>query len=313
MQSPATRPGIDPGSQPSSHPESTRTVTPPAALLGARDSTALELHLERQPDPGDALSQAIRAKLAGARQVLAEAIEPDRLCTGRYLWLRRDGAAPEGPFRLLHPIPAHCPEPAIDLLSATGIALVGLRRGDRTRFEHGDGRVWTIELVHVASDPSGAGLPADEHTPSSQSPRSSAGSTGSGQGLGPERPTILIERQQGQRLAQLADQALDHAPDIAGRLLDELERAQWVEDGQLPTDVVAIGREVDYLDEASGQQRSIRLVWPAQADLDRGRISILTAVGTGLIGVRSGAAIDWRVQDGSTRRLRILAVRVAED
>ena len=123
------------------------------------------------------------------------------------------------------------------------------------------------------------------------------------------RPAIVLGQDQARRLAGLAEQALDRAPDIAGRLYDEIERAQLVVDDELPDDVVAMEKEIDFVDESSGQRRTVRLVWPADADIANGRVSILTPVGTGLIGLRKGDAIDWRVQDGSTRRLRIIAVR----
>jgi regulator of nucleoside diphosphate kinase len=50
------------------------------------------------------------------------------------------------------------------------------------------------------------------------------------------------------------------------------------------------------------------LVYPAEADIEAGRISILTPVGAGLIGLAEGASILWPDRDGHERRLRIIAV-----
>jgi regulator of nucleoside diphosphate kinase len=56
----------------------------------------------------------------------------------------------------------------------------------------------------------------------------------------------------------------------------------------------------------------VRLVLPAEADLDAGRISILTPVGAGLIGMRAGDEIDWPCPDGRPRILKIVDVRQSQ-
>lgn len=124
-----------------------------------------------------------------------------------------------------------------------------------------------------------------------------------------QRPALVIAQSQAVRLSALAENALDNVPDVAGRLLDELERARVVPDAELPDDVVAMGSDVDFRDEVGGRDRSVRLVYPTEADIDANRISVMTPVGAALIGLSVGQAIDWQVQDGSVRRLRIVAVR----
>ena len=62
------------------------------------------------------------------------------------------------------------------------------------------------------------------------------------------------------------------------------------------------------VDEASGAVRSVRLVYPSDADIASGRISILTPIGAGLIGMRAGSAILWPDRDGHERALTIRAV-----
>ncbi len=122
-------------------------------------------------------------------------------------------------------------------------------------------------------------------------------------------PPLILGDDQARRLTALADGALDRIPDIAGRLLDELERAQVVPDAEVPGDVVGMGSEVVFRDESASRERRVTLVYPAEADIDAGRISILTPVGTGLIGLRVGQSIDWPIGDGAVHRLRIVSVR----
>ncbi len=121
-------------------------------------------------------------------------------------------------------------------------------------------------------------------------------------------PSLILGSDQARRLTALADGALDRIPDIAGRLLDELERAQILPEAEVPGDVVGMGSEVVFRDESASRERRVTLVYPAEADIDAGRISILTPVGTGLIGLRVGQWIDWPVGDGGVHRLRIVSV-----
>ena len=123
------------------------------------------------------------------------------------------------------------------------------------------------------------------------------------------RPTLTLRSSDAERLSVLVDNALDRAPVLAGQLLDELERAQVVADEALPAGVVAMGSEVDFRDETEGRERTVTLVYPAEAQIDAGRISILTPVGAALLGLSVGDSIDWPMRDGTPHRLRIIAVR----
>ena len=45
------------------------------------------------------------------------------------------------------------------------------------------------------------------------------------------------------------------------------------------------------------------------ADIQANRVSVITPVGAGLIGMAAGQEIDWPCPDGRPRKLRILRVR----
>ena len=76
----------------------------------------------------------------------------------------------------------------------------------------------------------------------------------------------------------------------------------------MPADVVRMGSTVEFFDEAHGSQRAVQLVYPGEADIGAGRVSILTPVGAGLIGLSAGAEITWPDREGRKRSLRILKV-----
>jgi regulator of nucleoside diphosphate kinase len=122
------------------------------------------------------------------------------------------------------------------------------------------------------------------------------------------RPAIHISESDCDRIVNLATTLETRAPELAQMLLGEVDRATVYAEGELPGDAVALGSEVEFLDESSGKSRRVRLVLPAEADIERGRISILTPVGAGLIGLRAGDGIDWPCPDGRPRVLRIVAV-----
>ena len=63
-----------------------------------------------------------------------------------------------------------------------------------------------------------------------------------------------------------------------------------------------------YLDERLGTQREIELVFPEEADPAAGKVSVLTPVGSALIGLKVGQEIAWDFPDGSVRRLKVTGV-----
>ena len=60
------------------------------------------------------------------------------------------------------------------------------------------------------------------------------------------------------------------------------------------------------------EPRTVRLVYPGEADIEKGFVSVLTPVGAALIGLTAGQAIDWTDRDGRTRRLHVIEVSVED-
>jgi regulator of nucleoside diphosphate kinase len=68
--------------------------------------------------------------------------------------------------------------------------------------------------------------------------------------------------------------------------------------------------EVVYEDCETSATRTVRVVYPKDADAVQGRISVLAPIGSALLGLRVGQSITWRVPNG-TKRLRVVEVRPA--
>lgn len=127
---------------------------------------------------------------------------------------------------------------------------------------------------------------------------------------GSQKPNIVISDVDERRLTTLAIAADDRFPDVAQELLAELERAEVVPATPLPGDVVRMGSRVTFLSE-DGKDTRVMLVFPGEADVQEGRISILTPIGTALIGLAEGQSITWLTRDSRQRRLTVISVTPA--
>lgn len=123
-----------------------------------------------------------------------------------------------------------------------------------------------------------------------------------------ESPAITVSIEEANRLASLAELASRSSPEVVHLLLDEIDRAELLPRGDMPTDVVAMHMHVEYRDDETSATRRIQLVYPHEADITRGMVSVLTLVGAGLIGLSAGQSILWPKQDGRKRSLTVLRV-----
>ena len=87
----------------------------------------------------------------------------------------------------------------------------------------------------------------------------------------------------------------------------ELERAVVVKPDEVPATVVTMNSEVEVVDLDTGERRSLKLVFPAMAGIEAGRVSVLAPLGTALLGSRQGAQVAWQTPRGG-RRLRVESV-----
>ena len=122
--------------------------------------------------------------------------------------------------------------------------------------------------------------------------------------------SITISSADYSRLLTLVDSArLDRrVPAESLDLLEhELFRAAIVDSSELPADVVAMNSTVWFRDLNSDEIEKYTLVYPAEADVVRDRISVLAPIGTALLGYRTGDVVQWRVPSGK-RRFEIIDV-----
>ncbi|MER9346608.1 nucleoside diphosphate kinase regulator [Mesorhizobium sp. M0227] len=109
----------------------------------------------------------------------------------------------------------------------------------------------------------------------------------------PSRP--LVSDADHHRLTGLARASLDRVPETAEELLSEMDRAIVTAAASMPANVVRMGSTVTIRND--GGER-ITLVYPGDADISENRISVLTPLGTALIGATIGQTVRWSSRGG---------------
>lgn len=108
---------------------------------------------------------------------------------------------------------------------------------------------------------------------------------------------------------QLLNVIEKHPGSAADALDEEIGRAQIVTNHALPTDVVAMNSQVTFTDAETEEENTIQLVYPQHANVNQQKISVLSPVGSALIGLSIGGTIDWPVPQGKVRSLKVVAVK----
>ncbi len=91
------------------------------------------------------------------------------------------------------------------------------------------------------------------------------------------------------------------------RLEGELGRAIVVDPKDVPPNVVTMNSQVYLEDLETGEESVYTLVFPQDANLSAGKISILAPVGTGMLGYSVGDTFEWPVPEG-VRKLEIIKI-----
>jgi regulator of nucleoside diphosphate kinase len=123
------------------------------------------------------------------------------------------------------------------------------------------------------------------------------------------RPAIILSAKDYDRLSTLAHAARNRLPDLASELAEEVGRAHVLRRDEIADNFVGMNDDVAFRDDTTGRVRQITLVYPDEANISQGKISVMTPVGTALIGLRIGRSITWETPGGETRQLTVLSVR----
>ena len=113
-------------------------------------------------------------------------------------------------------------------------------------------------------------------------------------------PRIVISNADEKRLTAIGIAASQRVPDASAALLGGLERADVLPETAMPADAVRIDSNIEF-EVDDGRRLKVQLVLPENADINAGRISVLTPVGAALIGLSPGQSMEWSGNDGKER------------
>ena len=121
-------------------------------------------------------------------------------------------------------------------------------------------------------------------------------------------PNLIISSCDLQQLEALLDALPVEACKDQRDLIEELERADIRPLAEMPPDAVRMRSTVRFSMDMPPDQLCLTLVYPHEADFDKGRVSVLAPVGSALLGLSVGQTIDWTAPGGRQLRLRVTAV-----
>lgn len=95
---------------------------------------------------------------------------------------------------------------------------------------------------------------------------------------------------------------------IVNYLEREINRADVVADNELPDNIVRMHSTVTYSTHVFGEERRLTLVYPKEADIDAGKVSVMTPIGAALIGMKAGNKITYYTPSGGAQTLTVIGV-----
>ena len=122
------------------------------------------------------------------------------------------------------------------------------------------------------------------------------------------QPNITISTVDLHRLDLLLDRLPAAHSGTRDRLADELARAAVVEPWEMPPRVVTMNSTVRFRLVDAGAEFCRTLAYPKDVDADGARMSVLSPVGSALLGLAEGDRIDWTHPDGQAIGVEVLEV-----
>lgn len=123
------------------------------------------------------------------------------------------------------------------------------------------------------------------------------------------QPDIFIGRSQHKQLKRIVAEAFRNQDRIAPFLSAEVRRAALCEDRALPEDTVALHRQVSYRLDWGPASPYLTLVYPEEMQDGARQISLLSPIGTALLGLRRGDQMLVFLPESGFHKLYVEDVR----
>jgi len=121
-------------------------------------------------------------------------------------------------------------------------------------------------------------------------------------------PSILVSWLDMDRLDRMLDSLPAAQATARDALLDELGRAALAEPWEMPPDVVTMNSRVRFSFDGAEEEVAMTLTYPKDMQGNPDQLSILTPVGTALLGLKTGDTIRWQRPDGAMFELTVRGI-----
>jgi len=117
------------------------------------------------------------------------------------------------------------------------------------------------------------------------------------------RSPIYITHEDLEKLRALLSSATipERDQECIAELEEELDRAIIVESKDIPKQVITMNSKFCLRNLADNKVHILTLVYPHEADISKGKLSILAPIGVAVIGYRVCDIIEWEVPKGAIR------------
>jgi regulator of nucleoside diphosphate kinase len=116
---------------------------------------------------------------------------------------------------------------------------------------------------------------------------------------------VVLSEEDFRLLSALTENVSAQGHKQEGTLTYEIARATVLPESKMPSDVVRLGARVKVKDVDSNREMQFSIVLPQFADVKQQKISVLTPMGSALIGLSVGDRIAWKMPAG-IRNLEVL-------
>jgi regulator of nucleoside diphosphate kinase len=122
------------------------------------------------------------------------------------------------------------------------------------------------------------------------------------------KPSIVVSWLDLERLERILDRLPAAQANARDALLSELGRADMVEPWEMPPDVVTMNSRVRFRFAGSDEEVALTLSYPKDMKDSGEQLSVLTPVGTALLGLRVGDSIDWERPGGGIFQATVVGI-----
>ncbi|WP_213296381.1 GreA/GreB family elongation factor [Paraburkholderia sacchari] len=108
-------------------------------------------------------------------------------------------------------------------------------------------------------------------------------------------------------LARLEKCAAERGAAPARQLMldDLLERAEIVDSHKVAANVVTMNSQVTLVNARTGEEVTFTVVYPANANLDAGRLNVFSPAGLALLGAKRGESVRFTPPSGAVETFKI--------